>query len=198
MGVNRNRARYWFSTKELKNLGIGLLIILLIPLTWFWRQLFRNPSVTLGAVVIFAVAFLLHELAHKFTAQRLGYWAEFRLNQLGLLITFLSFLSPFKIIAPGAVMIGGVRYWEDYGKISLAGPITNIGQGLFYLVIFTLSSNPLVSLLCYIGMVVNSSLALFNLIPFGVFDGAKIMKWNWKYWLLSIVTAGGIYLYATL
>lgn len=192
------RTRYWFSDEELKNLGIGLLVIMLIPLMWLRRQLFRSPLITVGAVAIFALAFLLHELAHKFTAQMYGYWAEFRLNQLGLIITFLSFLSPFKVVAPGAVVISGMMYQEDYGKISVAGPATNIAQAILYLLVSTLVSNPLIGFLCYVGMTVNSSLALFNLIPFGVFDGAKIMKWNRKVWLLSLAAAGAIYLYTVM
>jgi Zn-dependent protease len=189
------KPRYWFSNTELRNLVIALLIIISIPIVWLRTQIFRNPTITLGAVIVFALAFLLHELAHKFMAQRLGYWAEFRLNQLGLVITLLSFLSPLKIVAPGAVMISGVRDWNDYGKISISGPVTNIVQGLIFLMLYLVGVSPIMG---YIGMIVNSSLALFNLIPFGVFDGAKIMKWNWINWLLSFLTALGIYLYAVI
>ncbi|MFP3951325.1 MAG: AN1-type zinc finger domain-containing protein [Candidatus Bathyarchaeia archaeon] len=192
------RSRFWFSETELKNLGIGLLVIILIPLVWLRRQLFGSPLITLGAVAIFAVAFLLHELAHKFTAQRYGYWAEFRLNQLGLMITLLSFLSPFKVVAPGAVVISGLMYRDDYGKISVAGPAANIAQAIVYLALSLLNINSVISFLCYIGMMINSSLALFNLIPFGIFDGAKIMSWNRKIWLLTALAAGSIYLYTIL
>jgi len=199
IGANRTgsrirRPRFWFSDVEIRNLGIALLIIVSIPIVWLWNQLFRNPLITLAAVIVFAMAFLFHELAHKFSAQRLGYWAEFRLNQMGLIITLLSFLSPLKVVAPGAVMIAGVRDWDDYGKISLSGPVTNIAQGIIFMVLYWLRVAPVLG---YIGMIVNSSLALFNLIPFGVFDGAKIIKWDWRLWLIAFVTALGIYLYST-
>jgi Zn-dependent protease len=194
----KNRKEYWFSKTELKNLGVGLLIIILIPLVWMQRYLANSPLVTLGAITIFATAFILHELAHKFVAQNLGYWAEFRINQFGLIITLMSFFSPFKIIAPGAVMIAGTMRWDDYGKIATAGPATNIAQALFWLVISLVSLNPLIRLMGYIGMTVNSSLSLFNLIPFGVFDGVKIIRWDWKIWITCMLAAGGIYLYSAL
>jgi Zn-dependent protease len=129
-------------------------------------------------------------------AQRLGYWAEFRLNQQGLLLTLLSFISPIKIIAPGAVMIGGVMRKDDYGKISIVGPLTNIGLSIVYLIINNSFSNSSIKLLASVGIVINSSLALFNLIPFGVFDGAKIMKWNRVAWAAAFLSALLLFLYA--
>jgi Zn-dependent protease len=195
--IRNTKTRYWFSEIELKNLAFGLLLIILIPLTWpelgLWRLIVLNPLVVLSVVCIFAIAFLLHELAHKFYAQKLGYWAEFRLNKIGLIITFLSILLPLKVVAPGAVIIGGRMYWKDYGKIAIAGPSINIAQALAYLFFYVISPNRIISYLCSIGLIINSSLALFNLIPFGVFDGAKIFKWNWRIWLLGIALAGSIY-----
>jgi Zn-dependent protease len=45
-------------------------------------------------------------------------------------------------------------------------------------------------------MSINASLALFNLIPLGVFDGAKIMKWNKTVWGAAILAAGLLYAYS--
>ncbi len=145
---------------------------------------------------IFAAAFLLHELAHKFSAQRLGYWAEFRLNMIGVLITLWSFFSPLKVVAPGAVVIAGLMHIDDYGKIALAGPLTNIAQALLYLVAGFASTSRLIGLLASVGVTVNSSLALFNLIPFGIFDGAKVFRWDWRIWLAAVAAAGTMFLYA--
>ncbi|RLI09611.1 hypothetical protein DRO42_03850 [Candidatus Bathyarchaeota archaeon] len=185
-----------FSDRELRHLAVSLLLISAIPLTWLWRYLHRTPLVVLGAVGIFAAAFLLHELAHKFSAQRLGYWAEFRLNMIGVLITLWSFFSPLKVVAPGAVVIAGLMYGDDYGKIALAGPLTNIAQALLYLVAGFASTSRLIGLLASVGVTVNSSLALFNLIPFGIFDGAKVFRWDWRIWLAAVAAAGTMFLYA--
>jgi Zn-dependent protease len=186
------RNLFRFSDRELKHLGISLLIISALPLSM--PSFFRFPPlVMLGILGIFAAAFLLHEIAHKFSAQRLGYWAEFRLNSLGLMITLMSFISPLKLVAPGAVMIAGMMYRDDYGKISLAGPITNIIQALFFLTVGFMSPSSLVKALSILGVTINSSLAVFNLLPFGMFDGAKIMRWDWRVWLATICTAGLLY-----
>jgi Zn-dependent protease len=150
----------------------------------------------LGIIFVYGLAFLLHEFAHKFMAQRLGYWAEFRLNQQGLMLTLLSFISPIKIIAPGAVMIVGAMKKDDYGKISIVGPLTNIILGGVYLVILVTTRNSFIASLANVGIIINSSLALFNLIPFGVFDGAKIMQWNRGAWTAAFLSALALFLYA--
>ncbi len=189
-------ASFRFSNRELRDLAIALAIIVAFPLILLGRRLLRSPLVALGAVGIFAAAFLIHELAHKFTAQRYGYWAEFRINQLGLLITLLSFLSPLMVFAPGAVMIAGLLYGDDYGKIAISGPVTNIAQALLYMLAYNTGSSPVVGTLAYLGMYINSSLALFNLIPFGAFDGLKVLRWDWRAWLAAVVSAGLVFIYS--
>ncbi|MCW4013051.1 MAG: site-2 protease family protein [Candidatus Bathyarchaeota archaeon] len=183
-----------FGKNELRDLGIGLAVIMLILLSGYWRQLLNSPVFLISALLIYGTAFLLHELAHKFMAQSLGYWAEFRINQQGIMITLLSLISPFKIIAPGAVMIGNIASWDHYGKISVAGPATNIGLGLLFLVVKMFTGDPMIWALATVGTSINASLALFNLIPFGVFDGAKIIKWNKYVWGAAVLAAGILYL----
>jgi Zn-dependent protease len=199
--VPRNRSSirnlFRFSEKEIQHLGISLIIIAALPLMSFGGIIFRYPLVAVGAVVIFALAFLLHELAHKFMAQRLGFWAEYRLNTWGLMITLFSFFSPFKLVAPGAVMIAGLMYGDDYGKISLSGPVTNIAQALVFLILWRMSPSEIIAYLAQLGVIINSSLALFNLLPFGVFDGVKIMRWDWRAWLITTATAAALYFYVS-
>lgn len=191
-------ALFRFSDSEIRDLTIGLILIATIPLTLLTGPPIMRPAIVIGAVGIYAAAFLLHELAHKFSAQRLGYWAEFRLNMVGVMITLMSFFSSLKIVAPGAVIISGPMFSDDYGKISLSGPLTNIVQALVYLAIRFASADRLVGLLANAGVTVNSSLALFNLIPFGVFDGAKILRWNWRVWLVTVAGAGLLFLQAVI
>jgi Zn-dependent protease len=191
------KSLFKFSDKELEHLGISLLIIAALPLVGMGRGILRQPIVVMGAILIFVAAFLLHELAHKFMAQRLGYWAEYRLNNLGLAITLLSFFSPIMLVAPGAVMISGLMYGDDYGKISLAGPVTNMVQAIIFLVLGIATSNSYLGVLSYVGVFINSSLALFNLIPFGVFDGAKVLRWDRRAWLSATLVAGALFLYAS-
>jgi Zn-dependent protease len=190
------RTLFWFSQTELRELAIGLAVILAIPLISYWNRVLLSPVIFGAYFLIFGLSFILHEMAHKFMAQRLGYWAEFRLNRQGLMLTLLSLLSPLKIIAPGAVMIGGLMNWDDYGKVSIAGPATNIGLGLFFFAVSLVAGSPLVAVLALAGMNINASLALFNLLPFGVFDGAKVIKWNRAVWGASVLAAGLLFVFS--
>ena len=57
--------------------------------------------------------FLLHELAHKYTAIRHGYQAEFKANMNGLFFTLITSVFGVILAAPGAVMISGRPYNPD-------------------------------------------------------------------------------------
>lgn len=121
------------------------------------------------------IGFLLHELAHKLVAQRYGCYAEFRaFNSMLLLAIVMSFFG-FIFAAPGAVMIRGYVSTERNGKISVAGPVTNILLALVFLVLILVG---FVNQFTSVGLLINSLIAAFNMIPFGNFDGAKILRWN--------------------
>ncbi len=191
---------YWFSSKELRDLAIGLVIIMVYPIIRAWTSFNNNPIFIVGIALVIALAFLLHELAHKFAAQYFGMWAEFRLNKFGLWFTLLSFILfqsgfPFMIIAPGAVMIAGAMNLKEYGKISIVGPGTNILQALIYLLILSIVSNNLIKDISFNGVAINAFLALFNLIPFGMFDGLKIYNWDKKAWGVAVAIAGVLVLF---
>jgi Zn-dependent protease len=183
-----------FGETELRDLAIGLGVIMLIPLSSYWRLLFTNPALIISFLTIYALAFVVHELAHKFSAQILGYWAEFKINQQGLLLTLFSLISPLKIIAPGAVMIGNITSWDHYGKVAASGPISNIVMGLIFFALRSTLMDSYWGDLAWLGMNINATLALFNLIPLGMFDGAKIIKWNRFVWGASVLAALILYL----
>ncbi|MBM4389164.1 MAG: hypothetical protein FJ088_15605, partial [Deltaproteobacteria bacterium] len=50
--------------------------------------------------VIVITGFLLHELAHKFAAQRYGSWAEFRVYPFGLILAIAFAFLGFVFAAP--------------------------------------------------------------------------------------------------
>ena len=183
-----------FGKNEIRDLAIGLGVILLILVSGYWKMLLSDPVFLTGALLVYATAFLLHELAHKFMAQRLGYWAEFRINQQMIMLTLFSLISPFKIIAPGAVMIDRVINNDHLGRISIVGPATNIGLGLLYYFASFFTGNGIFGYLAYVGMNINASLALFNLIPFSVLDGNKIFRWNKAVWGAAVLAGGLLYL----
>ena len=190
----------WFSITELKHLLLGAILTLAIGLSmplYIDPALYNYPEFFVTVSFVFAISFLVHELAHKIVAQRYGLWAEFRVTMFGALITMLSIISPFKIISPGAVMIAGMPDRDVIGKVSIAGPLTNISLALLFLVSTQLLSG-LGLTIAEFGLIINSVIALFNLIPFGILDGFKIFFWSKTIWaavfLLSLALT--IYYYA--
>jgi Zn-dependent protease len=162
------------------------------------------PLWLIGALFGFSfVAVMLsifpHELAHKFVAQRYGYWAEFRRNDQFLVISLLlSLFGGFGIAAPGAVMIAGPVTTESNGKISAVGPGTNCLMGALIFPVALFGGNyPLVQYLAAQIVWVNVILGIFNMMPFWIFDGAKVWKWNAGVYIcllaLLIVLGVGVY-----
>lgn len=124
------------------------------------------------------IGFLFHELGHKLMAQRYGCFAEFRsFDQMLILAVFMSFFG-FVFAAPGAVMISGPVGTRRNGKISAAGPGVNLILALLFLAVSFTYPNGILKVISYYGFMINTWLALFNMIPFGNFDGRKILVWN--------------------
>lgn len=169
----------YFGIKEVRHLVIGSLLVTGVGLSIGFPY---GLDYMLGLAVVLTISFFIHELAHKFVAQKSGLWAEFRLTLWGSLITavFAVLPSTFKIISPGAVMISGPAKNQDIGKISISGPLTNIILAITFLILwfFSIPYNWIFG----IGAFINSYIALFNLLPFGILDGFKIFYWNKIIW----------------
>lgn len=168
------------SEKELKD-----IIKAWVAVSVAFAIAFGSDSLLSGFYMKFVIAsitvgtgFLLHELGHKVVAQRYGCFAEFRSFDGMLLLAIAMSFFGFIFAAPGAVMISGRVTREKYGKISAAGPLVNIGLALIFLALAFLQPQGLLRTVAYYGFVINSWLALFNMIPFWLFDGYKILKWS--------------------
>jgi Zn-dependent protease len=201
----RVKGRIYFSPKELKHLVIAALLVVGIGLSaGLYSDVFAQVNWTLTLVAFTAIltaSFFMHEIAHKITAQRRGLWAEFRLTLWGAVLTLLSVISPFfKIISPGAVMISGSARNDEIGKISLAGPATNIVLSTVLLGVAFMPS-PFFWVLLFGSFFNAASIALFNLIPIGILDGFKIFGWDKKVWglafaaSLALTVASGVLLF---
>lgn len=137
------------------------------------------------------LGFLLHELAHKYVAQSYGLFAEFKASYSWLFLAILFSLGGFIIAAPGAVFISGRTNREKDGKISAAGPLTNIILAIVFLVGFLIYSEGLIGLTFIYGLRINAILGAFNMIPVIPFDGAKIIAWDkLKYSIILLVAVG--------
>jgi Zn-dependent protease len=181
--------RVRFSVKELEHLGLAALLVLGVALSTRVFIVFQDYlSLGLFAVLI-TISFFIHELAHKFVAQKEGFWAEFRLTLWGAALTLISVISPiFKIISPGAVMIAGVSDRKTIGKTSIAGPLTNIILGAVFLGCMLVAPSEYVVVFLLVAAF-SAWIALFNLIPFGILDGFKIFTWNKKIWTLTFAAS---------
>lgn len=156
------------------------------------------------------LGFLLHELAHKFTAMKYGYWAEFHKdNQMLLVAVALAALVGVVFAAPGATVIygqqGRVMTKEEDGIISVAGPVTNLVLCIpFFLMIVAGAAlgypfaDSLLAFVLFmtgtIGLSVNAMIAFFNLLPVSVLDGRKVLSWNPAVFIVMIAASLAILL----
>ncbi|MDP1710801.1 MAG: hypothetical protein Q8L46_02575 [candidate division WWE3 bacterium] len=172
-------------------LGVEQLSILGLPLL---IRAFAIYSLTVG------FSFLAHEiLGHKLVAQRFHLFAEFRADDLFLLLAVLLSFTGFVFAAPGAVVIAGITRVDTYGKIAAAGPLVNIILALTFGFLSRAGISLILPLYDAYGIdlvssayQINAWLALFNLLPLGVLDGAKVIAWNPRVWVVLIGTAAAL------
>ena len=96
----------------------------------------------------------------------------------------MSFLG-FIFAAPGAVMIHGNITRKENGIISAAGPLANFAIALVFLGLFF--QNPSLKGIWGTGIYINLFLGLFNMLPFGNFDGKKILNWHRYIWVSMLI-----------
>jgi len=178
-----SRSALRFSPTEIKHVLVGIVLVSAVGISFFASSALWNWIAMAAAVVFFTAGFVIHELAHKAVAQRYGMWAEFRLDMFGALLTIVSAVSPFKIIAPGAVVIAGDTTPDRVGRTAVAGPSVNILIAVVLLGLAQVFQPWLLLSAMLAGAVINAYMALFNLIPFGVFDGLKVLRWSKPVWL---------------
>ena len=162
-----------FTSNEVRDLIISFFVIslsfsILYTGRDFSAMYFILPIVMVGV----GLGFILHELGHKFSAMHFGYWSEYQLWPVGLIIALAS--------------------------SSIAGPIVNIVLAIVFLLIATVVYpmaffNPtmqIIFLVCSLGFTINSYLATFNLIPIWNLDGSKVLRWNGLIWIVTIAISG--------
>lgn len=194
-----HRGSIWhFSKTEIKHLALATGAFTLALALMFEGGVFNLstnfPAYCLLSLISLAPAFLLHEFAHKFVAKYYGCWAEFRADPAGLRFgLILAACLGIVFMAPGAVMVAGNATRNQFGKIAVAGPITNM-------VLWTLGYTAWLILGGFLGLIDvvigywlwgNAILAAFNMLPFGPLDGKKIKTWSEPifYTCLSIAVA---------
>lgn len=170
-----------FTGQEIKELAISAVVIGYI-FAWYFAGGIPGISHVIMAMIGVGAAFIFHELAHKYTAQKYGCWAEYRMWDTGLIIAFFSVIVlGIVFAAPGAVYIApgyrGITRREN-GIISVSGAVANLALAvIFYIMGF------------HLGVIINAWLALFNMVPFPPLDGSKVRAWDTRVWIGVIVAA---------
>ena len=148
--------------------------------------------------LIVGLAFAVHELTHKFVAERYGCKAEYVLWPQGILFSVL-----LAVITRGSLIFAAIGYvsistyyatrlgfkftyltMEENGKISAAGPVSNIVLGIISGLIAPYAP------IMYYSASLNFMLAIFNLMPFPPLDGSKVFVWSRMTWIALIISAG--------
>jgi Zn-dependent protease len=155
--------------------------------------------------IVCGLAFVLHELAHRVVARNYRAEAHFVANNGWLLISIVIAFAGFFIAAPGAVWHRGFLTKRQGGLIALAGPATNLALAILFLIplsVLTIGVSTgriveraiidMLLILCQTGFSLNAWIGLFNMIPAGPFDGAKVLDWDPK--IFGITVAIGIFL----
>lgn len=181
------------------------LLVAWIAISIAFSLIFVRGGATVETFLVFllvsmltvGIGFILHEMAHKFTAMRYGFWAEFQKDNLMLLVAVaMAALVGVVFAAPGATVIYGTYITrEQNGKISAAGPAVNLLLcGVFALLSLSgrTVSFPLLSIVGAVGLQVNAMIAAFNMLPVSVLDGRKILAWNPAVFSVMIIAAFGI------
>jgi Zn-dependent protease len=186
---NRLQFSSMLSQNELRDLLISVLV-----LSFAFYNAFKIDFLT--ALAVITLVFVLHEMSHRYLARRYGCFAEYKMWTWGVILALLSSFAGVIFAAPGAVYIspyckGKFAFRvarlskKDYGKISLAGPLTNLLVGAVSTILLLVYPVRTLSEISQITF----SLAFFNLLPFFPLDGSKVFDWDRRVWLVAIAAS---------
>lgn len=199
--VNPGFGKPAFSGVEIRDILLSMAVLSVSFTLIFARSNPRffdpDPAVNwlcwLGvSALIVATSFMLHELGHKFTAQRFGAWAEYRMFPAGLAACLVMSFFGFLFAAPGAVYIQGRIDREMNGRISIAGPAVNVAVSAVCLALWLMTGGMLHAVL-YLFAYLNAFMALFNLLPVPPLDGSKVLAWSLPAYVGSMAAAGALF-----
>jgi Zn-dependent protease len=191
-----------FSKNEIRDLFVAYVVLILaFGISNVGLDLNRFLSLLPIIMIGVGLGFLFHEIAHKFVAIKYGYWSEFKLWYLGLVIALVTAFLGFVFAAPGEAHVYADKLTDEInGRIAIAGPMSNMTLAIIFIIIGALvqpiSAHSLILRLIYliatVGFSVNAFLATFNLFPVMTLDGLKVFKWNKKIWLIVFVIAAAM------
>jgi len=175
--------------KELYDFLIAFFIVFFVGVSFAIPP--SNVPIYLAAIVgvILATIYMMHELAHKFTAKYYNYNAYYILIPQTALLTFLFALTPFKMVFPGTVLMEHPSQKRVIGITAFAGPLSNLVLSSFLIPLIFYIYDPFLKFIVFTAIQISSMIALMNLIPITILDGKKIIKWNKLAWTILFITA---------
>ena len=102
-----------FSALEIRDITISLVALSLV---FSFPEFLTEPFFFVTSLLVVGVAFMGHELSHKFTAIRYGFWSEYRMWPQGIMMAVLFALASggaFIFAAPGAVYFSGGSFFNQ-------------------------------------------------------------------------------------
>lgn len=206
----RRRGRKRFSSQEIKDLAISSVLVILVGISLLSVYALGMGIVSglfafiglitseywwlpVSIITIFWGTYMIHEMAHKFTAQHYGMWSEFRMTTQGYYLSVIAILFSIPIFGTGVVYTGGAKNMEESGKVNLAGPFSNfivaaiLAIIAIYIPIMGVSVPFQAIFVLQYGIIINAWIGLFNMIPFQPFDGGTIREWNMRIWIIQTV-----------
>ena len=211
--IRPRRKRRRFSNQEKRDILISVILVTLVAISllsssigpsgifYAFQALFIWIAVgqwwfPVSLIASLLIAFLVHEMAHKFTAQHYNMWAEFRMTSSGYILSAMAIFLSIPIFGTGIVFTSGADSFDKEGKVNLAGPLSNFIMAtifaittIFVPLIVGALTIPVYFFLFY-GVVLNSTLGLFNMLPFQPLDGGTVFAWNRQLWLLLAISLG--------
>ena len=152
----------------------------------FISRLFENPREFAAWMFLVVFSVCCHEFMHAFvalkmgddTAARCGHLTLNPLKQMGVLsLVMLLFIG----IAWGQVPVNRANFRSRFGMIltSLAGPLTNLGLWLVFIILCLITQlkldNQFAAEMLACGAMLNFVLFIFNLLPIPGLDGFNIL-----------------------
>ena len=152
--------------------------------------------IQLFSIIVLVFSVVIHEVSHGFTALLCGdqtakNQGRLTLNPIKHIDLFGSIIVPLiLILLPGGLVLGWAkpvpynpynlknRKWGEFW-VAFAGPLSNIIIGLFFVLLIKFSStlglSSIFVQLSFMIVLINLTLAFFNLIPIPPLDGSKIL-----------------------
>ncbi len=176
-----------YSAREVLDIVISWIIA---TIAFSYRYILVGDiyMILINSIAVF-LGFVVHELAHRWSARRYGCIAFYKAWYPGLLTALLIAIATrgnFVFIAPGAVMIFSPWLSPSLeASIALSGPYTNIAIAIVFMVLTNITNRIELQIIAY----VNTWLAFFNLLPIPPLDGYKALRGSIIRWVIAFAIA---------